>query len=327
LATVGTVTLNPALDRTVALNSLRLHTLNRADSVRVDAAGKGINVARVLTRLGHSSVCLGFLAGDTGRTVATLVEREGLPTDFLWVGGETRTNLKLVEYGGLVTEVNERGPLVTEQDLDALAEQFQQRLNRFHMAVVAGSAPAGVSPGYYARLVSSARQAGVPVALDAEGEALEAGLSAGPDLVKPNADEAARLAGARPDTLSEAAEVAAILADRGVRLALVSMGALGCAYATRDEYGWAEAPAVAARSTVGAGDSLVAGTVASLLEKRPPAEAVRWGVAIAASAVRWQGPGRPDPGEVAGLLSQTAVRTTRRQAPKAPGPARRERIP
>lgn len=308
MPSVATVTLNPALDRTVLLDRLQPGALNRARGVRVDAGGKGINLARVLRRLGVVAVSLGFLAGDTGRLVAELLRREGIPDDFLWVQGETRTNLKLIDDTGAVTEVNEPGPAIVAADLEALVAKLSALSPDVEMLAVGGSAPPGVVPDDYARLVRLAREEGMRAVLDADGEALQAGLEARPYLVKPNADEAARLFGAKPGTLAEAAEMASGLVGRGVELALVSLGAQGCAFATGEELGWAQAPEVPVRGTVGAGDSLLAGTIAGVLSGATVAEAVQLGVAVAASAVSREGPGRPDPDEVRLLLARVALK-------------------
>lgn len=319
MPSVATVTLNPALDRTVSLDRLQPGGLNRALSVRLDAGGKGINLARVLRRLGIDAVSLGFLAGDTGRLVAELLGREGMASDFVWVPGETRTNLKLVDGRGRVTEVNEPGPLVTEVELQALEARVLALDPAVQVLALAGSAPPGVEPELYGRLLRLARERGLRTVLDAEGDALEAGLEARPYLVKPNADEAARLFGERPGTLAEAAEMAATLVERGVELALVSLGAAGCAFATRGESGWGRPPEVPVRGTVGAGDSLLAGVVAGVLGGREASEAVRMGVAVAASAVAQEGPGRPDPEQVRALLA-AVVMEVRPAAPQVTGP-------
>lgn len=304
---VATVTLNPALDRTMHIERLQAGALTRALSARVDAGGKGINMARVMQRLGVEALALGFLAGDTGRLVGELLRREGMPSDFLWLQGETRTNLKLVDSEGVVTEVNGPGPEVTAADLKALIGKLTALGPDVRMLAVAGSALPGMVPEDYGRLVRLGREQGRRVILDAAGDALQAGLEARPYLVKPNAEEAARLFGAEPGTLSEAAEMAAALVDRGVELALISLGATGCAFATRHEAGWARPPAVPVLGTVGAGDSLVAGTAAALLGGLGTSEAVRWGVAVAASAVAQDGPGRPDLEQVRALLPRVAV--------------------
>ncbi|MCL5676633.1 MAG: hexose kinase, partial [Firmicutes bacterium] len=249
----------------------------------------------------------GFLAGHTGRLVAELLRRERMASDFLWVRGETRTNLKLVDAAGVVTEVNEPGPEATPADLEALIAKLTALGSDVRMLAVGGSALPGVAPEDYGRLVRLGREQGRRVVLDADGEALQAGLQERPYLVKPNAAEAAHLFGAKPGTLSEAAEMAAALVDHGVELALISLGVEGCAFATREQTGWARSPAVPVRCTVGAGDSLIAGTVAALLDGRSAPEAVCQGVAVAASAVAQEGPGRPNPQQAQSLLTQITM--------------------
>ncbi len=303
-----TVTVNPSLDRTLRLDALWPGGLHRVRQARADAAGKGINVARACTRLGEPAVALGILAGNAGRALADILRRDGVTGEFEWVDGETRTNLKLVEPDGRTTEINEQGPTVPEAAQRRLQERLETWLPKVKAVVVAGSLPPGVPPSFYGELVSQAREAGAFVILDADGEALRAGLRHQPDLVKPNREEAERLLGRGLGSARDAVEVARTIRAEGAARVLVSLGAAGCAFSGPDKEGWIDALRVShLESTTGAGDTLVAGLVAGWLRGLSLPEAARLGVAAASSAVGREGVARPDPHQTASWVSQVQV--------------------
>ncbi|MGE5589800.1 MAG: 1-phosphofructokinase [Bacillota bacterium] len=305
---IVTVTVNPSLDRTLRLDALWPGGLHRVRHARADAAGKGINVARACTRLGEPAVALGVLGGNAGRTLSDILRRDGVTGEFEWVDGETRTNLKLMEPDGRTTEINEQGPAVSETTLRRLQERLGTWLPKVKVAVVAGSLPPGAPPTFYGDLVGQARQAGAFVVLDADGEALRAGLKQQPDLVKPNREEAERLLGRGLGSARDAVDVARAIRTEGAARVLVSLGSGGCAFSGPEGEGWIEAMRVPhLESTTGAGDTLVAGLVAGWLRGLSLAEAARLGVAAASSAVGREGVARPDPHQTASWVSQVQV--------------------
>lgn len=185
---IYTVTLNPALDKTVEVPGFALDTVNRIVSVRTDPGGKGINVSKVIAKLGGASVAMGVLAGAAGRAIAAQLEQQGLTCDFCFAGsGETRTNLKVVDPQGRThTDINEPGPAVGPRVLEELLGRLTRRLAAGDIVVLAGNLPAGAPSGTYRDWTAACRQAGAKVFLDADGSLLAEGIQAAPYLVKPN---------------------------------------------------------------------------------------------------------------------------------------------
>ena len=257
---IYTVTLNPALDKTVEVPGFALDTVNRIVSVRTDPGGKGINVSKVIAKLGGASVAMGILAGAAGRAIAAQLEQQGLTCDFCFAGGgETRTNLKVVDPQGRThTDINEPGPAVGPRVLEELLERLTRRLAAGDIVVLAGSLPAGAPSGTYRDWTAACRQAGAKVFLDADGSLLAEGIQAAPYLVKPNQDELSRLAGRPLETVDQLRQAGAALLDAGIRKVVVSLGSRGGLYMTREQTILAEGLPVKVGSTVGAGDSVVA---------------------------------------------------------------------
>ena len=150
---IVTVTMNPAVDRTVSIESLHRGGLNRIQKAESDAGGKGINVSKTLKVLGADSTATGFLAGTAGKKIEEQLKIQGIRTDFLWIGGETRTNTKVQEIGGCVTEFNEPGPEVSEVDRNKLLEKLEDYAGENVLFVLAGSLPKGVPDGFYGEII------------------------------------------------------------------------------------------------------------------------------------------------------------------------------
>ncbi|PZN11511.1 MAG: 1-phosphofructokinase [Bacillota bacterium] len=200
------VCLNPALDVTYEIDALRRGTTHRVRRVHARAGGKGVNVARVLARLGVPVVVAGFAGGATGRLIETSLSEAGFDTRWVWVDGETRRCLAVVEQGGteaaaaggIATEFNEPGPEISPASWRRFTSWFEEWMRRegFAAVVLSGSLPPGLPPDAYARLIALARAAGVPAVLDTSGEALRRGIAAAPHIVKPNLRELGDLPGA-----------------------------------------------------------------------------------------------------------------------------------
>ncbi|GAA4246113.1 1-phosphofructokinase family hexose kinase [Dactylosporangium darangshiense] len=187
-----TVTLNPALDLTYAVDELRPHATHRVRAVHERPGGKGLNVASVLHAQGEPVLATGLLGGSVGAAVRALVDAAGLPSAFVPIAGETRRTVTIA-HGGDATGLWEPGPFVTAAEWSAFLACYGSLLSQVSVVTLSGSLPRGVPADAYAALIRSARARGVPCVLDASGEALRLGLAAGPDLIKPNAAELAEL--------------------------------------------------------------------------------------------------------------------------------------
>ena len=304
---IYTLTLNPALDRELMVPALLFDDVLRATAMRVDCGGKGFNVARMLAALGAESVALGFAGGYTGAMLRDGLAALGIATDFVWVAGETRTNISIVTtcYDRHI-KVNEPGPTISASEQSALRAQVRERAHSGDWWVLAGSLPPGVAPSFYAELIGDIQAAGARVVLDTSGAALRHGYAARPFLLKPNAAEASELTGLPIASAEQALAAAATMP--GIAQIVISMGAAG-ALLVASGRGWlATPPAIQQHNPIGAGDSLVAGLVWGLSKAFAPDAMLRWGVACGAAAASQAGTAFGSYDDVVRLAEQVGVR-------------------
>jgi 1-phosphofructokinase len=308
MAKILTLTLNPALDLTVSLDALHSGQVNRSQAQHSHAAGKGLNVAQVLADLGHSVTVAGFLGADNLQPFEALIARRGFADCFVRVPGETRCNIKLVEADGRVTDINGPGPQVDEQACEHLLAKLTHIAPGHDAVVVAGSLPRGLSPQWLRQLLDSLKAMGLKVALDSSGEALRAGLQSAPWLVKPNTDELGEVLGSTVHSFAEQQAAAQHLIAQGVEHVVVSQGEQGVNWFQQGSALSAVPPTVKVASTVGAGDSLLAGMVHGLLSATAPEQTLRLATAIAAQAVTQIGFGINDRTQLAHLEHDVRLR-------------------
>ena len=308
MARILTLTLNPALDLTVRLARLEPGEVNRSETMLTHAAGKGVNVAQVLADLGHHVTVGGFLGEDNPQAFEALIARRGFADAFIRVPGETRSNIKIAEHGGRVTDINAPGPQVSEQAQQALLNQLMLIAPGHDAVVVAGSLPRGVSPLWFQGLLVQLKNLGLKVALDTSGEALRVGLKASPWLIKPNTEELAEALDCPTDSVDQQAQAAERLHAEGIEHVVISHGADGVNWFSPGTALHATPPQVSVASTVGAGDSLLAGMLHGLLSFDVPETTLRRATAIAAMAVTQIGFGISDDAQLARLESGVHVR-------------------
>ncbi|TLG91612.1 1-phosphofructokinase [Pseudomonas edaphica] len=313
MAKILTLTLNPALDLTVRLAHLQPGAVNRSETLLTHAAGKGVNVAQVLADLGHEVTVGGFLGEDNPQAFDALIARRGFADAFIRVPGETRSNIKIAEQDGRVTDINAPGPQVSEQAQLALLNQLTLIAPGHAAVVVAGSLPRGVSAQWFQSLLVHLKSLGLKVVLDTSGEALRAGIKAGPWLIKPNTEELAEALDCATDSIAQQAQAAERLHAQGVEHVVVSHGAEGVNWFSPGTALHATPPKVSVASTVGAGDSLLAGMLHGLLRFDLPETTLRRATAIAAMAVTQIGFGISDDAQLARLESGVHVRTLTEQ--------------
>ena len=313
MARILSLTLNPALDLTVRLPRLEPGEVNRSDTVLTHAAGKGVNVAQVLADLGHQLTVSGFLGEDNPQAFEALFAQRGFTDAFIRVPGETRSNIKIAEQDGRVTDINAPGPLVSAQAQQALLDRLVAIAPGHDAVVVAGSLPRGVSPQWLQGLLEHLKNLGLNVALDTSGEALRAGLKAGPWLIKPNTEELAEALDCAVDSPAQQAQAAERLHAQGVEHVVISQGAEGVNWFSPGTALHATPPKVRVASTVGAGDSLLAGMLHGLLRFDVPDTTLRRATAIAAMAVTQIGFGISDDAQLESLQSGVHVRALTEQ--------------
>jgi 1-phosphofructokinase/tagatose 6-phosphate kinase len=306
-----TVTLNAAIDRTVAVPSFRQGHRHRAVEASTVAGGKGVNVARALKLLDRPVIATGLAGGPTGARLMERMGEESILTDFTWIGGESRTNLAVIDpTTGEQTEINERGPDVSSEELERFLEKLLYLARGARICVIAGSIPPSVPASFLGRVVADLKGLDVETILDADGEPLTAALRAGPAAVTPNASEAEGAVGYefndRDDLLSGLQE----LVELGAGEAIITKGE-GCfASLLEDSKRRAFeviAPTQEPVAAVGSGDAFLAGFAAARFDSRPPQECLRFAVACGAESTQHFGAGTIDPEEVERLLSRVEV--------------------
>ena len=288
---IYTVTLNPALDKTVEIPSLAIDRVNRITHMRTDPGGKGINVSKVIDKLGGTSVALGILGGDTGRNIETALIKMGLNIDFCFVDGETRTNMKIIDpVTHTNTDINEPGVTVSKEILDTLLQTLVSKIKPGDIVVISGSMPKGSPEDTYYVWTKTCREHGAKVILDADGPLLAAGLKASPYLIKPNNHELSRLLGRPLRTTEELErEARSLMKKYGIAKVVVSMGGDGALYVTETESVYAKGLNVPVGSTVGAGDSVVAALAVAEEQGLSLEQTVRLSTATGAANVMCSG--------------------------------------
>lgn len=261
-----TITLNPAVDKTVEIQDFEVGTVNRVASVRLDAGGKGINVSKVIKSLGGESCSAGILGGNTGNFIKDCLNGMGIENKFLYIEGETRTNLKVVDSKRKTnTDINEPGPQLTVEEITAFEKMIFGIIKKDSVVVFSGSVPANVDKVVYGKWIRAARETGAKTILDADGELLKYGIEAGPYMVKPNIHELESFFGEKIEGVPEAESHARKLIDMyGVEFVAVSLGAKGAIFLNKECSLFANGIDVEVKSTVGAGDSMVAALTYSL---------------------------------------------------------------
>ncbi len=286
---IYTITLNPALDRTIWLDRIRDDVSNRILEEKSFAGGKSIDVTKVLKNFGIDNIALGFVGGFAGRELEGRLLNEGIQSDFVRVSGETRTNIIIHEKEtGKQLAFNARGPDIRPSELMQLVEQIE-RLPCSEIVAIGGSLPPGVNPEIYRKIISLVKRCQTKVVLDVDGEALRQGIKAKPDVIKPNIHELSELVGRELQGLDEVVAAAREINRQGVQIVLVSMGAKGILLVSQGQEYMAVPPAVKVESTIGAGDSSVAGFISGLVQGKELKECLVYAAAAGTATTLHQG--------------------------------------
>lgn len=292
---IVTVTPNPSLDRAVEVEHLARGEVIRATSAHLDPGGKGVNVSRALLAHGVSAPAV-LPCGDVeGHQLVRLLRAEGVDVRAVQISGRTRSNITLAEPDGTVTKINEPGPRLSADEFEAIAQQAMAAAREATWVVVSGSMPPGLEVAEFSRLCRRLVSAGVLLAVDTSGPALRAAAEAGANLIKPNRDELAEATGGPLVCFGDVLTAAQHLRSMGAHAVLASLGGDGAVLVDAHGVISGEAPVAAPRSSVGAGDALLAGFLAA---GASGAAALREGLAWAAAAVSLPGSRMPTPADL-----------------------------
>ncbi|MEU8112852.1 1-phosphofructokinase [Micromonospora sp. NPDC048947] len=292
---IVTVTLNPSLDRAVEVDSLIRGEVIRAATAHLDPGGKGVNVSRALLANGVPSVAVVPSGGDEGNQLIRLLEAEGVEVLAVSISGRTRSNITLAEPDGTVTKINEPGPTMGRAEFDEVADSVLARASGADWVVLCGSVPPGLPADAYAQLCRKLRAAGVRVAVDTSGPALREAALAGATVLKPNRDELADVVGTPLKDLADVVDAAQCLRAWGADTVVASLGADGAVLVDAEGVRTGTCPVARPRSTVGAGDALLAGFLAAGAQG---ATALAEGLAWGAAAVSLPGSRMPGPADL-----------------------------
>ena len=303
---VVTVTLNPAIDQTVTIPDFAAGKVNRVLDVRSDPGGKGVNVAHILADYGHTVGVMGFLGAENATPFDALFARKQIADHFQRIAGQTRVGIKIADpVQRQTTDINFPGQAPTPADVEVLF----RHLNKLHgrWVVLAGSLPPGVEATIYRDLITAFQASGSNVALDTSGDALRYALEATPHVIKPNIHELEDLVDTPLPTPGAVIAAARSLIDRGIQLVAISMGSAGACFVDNHTVVMVRPPIIEVRSTVGAGDAMVAGIVAGQLRNLPLATCARLATAFSLDVISHIGSGLSSREAIEGLMQQVTV--------------------
>ena len=311
-----TVTLNTAIDKTLAVPNFRLGRRHRTVEQTTMPGGKGVNVARVLKALGAPVIATGLAGGATGTRIVEQLTGFAVLSDFVRIREESRTNTAVIDpTTGEQTEINERGPSVSAQEIELFVDKLLYLAKGASMCVFAGSLPRDVDADVYASLIRELKKMGVVCIVDTDGDPLRRAVRAEPDVISPNVLEAEELVGHEFNDEEDHCIAVREMAELGAHEAIMTApdgcyahvvpkdpGLPPSLYRLRVRHG-----AVEPHATVGSGDAFLAGFVAARYNGRSTEECLVYGVACGAESTRHLGAGLIDPGQVARLLDAVEI--------------------
>jgi 1-phosphofructokinase len=292
---IYTVTLNPAIDRTIIVPTLNVGSVNRTISSDSYVGGKGINVSKVLKVLGAKSTALGFLGKENSQVFIDFFEEQKIDNNFNFVSGENRINIKLIERDReVITDINENGFIVTEDDIQKFTDRLVKTANEGDIVVLAGSLPKGVNTDIYKQLIQSLNKKNVKTILDASKNALMLGIEAIPYAAKPNVHELCDIVNIDANDEDSIISGGRKILDMGVKKLLISMGDKGSIYLSKEKALYANPIKVDVKNTVGAGDSMVAALTYGINKGLCDEDTLKLAAACGTAAVIKSGTEPPD---------------------------------
>jgi len=292
---IYTITLNPALDKQLSVSDIRFNDVLIADQVQLDFGGKGFNVSRMLKELNQPSKAVGLLGGQTGKTIEAGLKAQGIEVVSIPVSGETRTNVSIVTPGGSKhIKVNEKGPTISENELQKVFQYIAENAAKGTLWVLAGSIPPGVDVTVYQQMIQKIKELGGDAVLDSSGAALKHGLLAHPNLVKPNLYELSQLTGREITSLQEILENPALTHAVGAEFVAISAGDKGALLTDGEKTAICLPPEIQEANPVGAGDAMVAGLSFALYHGYDLEQALILGVACGTASAMQSGTRMPE---------------------------------
>lgn len=282
------VSMNPSIDRIINVQELKTGKLNRALASSVSAGGKGINIANNISIFTNDILLTGFVGNKNCEVIDDCVKKlqdQGIEIDFVEIDGSNRTNIKIIEESGRLTEVNEPGFQVTEKEIELLKNKLFDRAIPGNIFILTGSVPKGVDKSIYANLTKELKLKGAQVYVDSDGEALKAAVECVPNVIKPNEYEILDLFSEKNVSEKLLISRARELVDKGIETVIVSRGSRGSLFVNKDAVYQCDAISVDVKSTVGAGDAMLSAFTYAMSNNKSFEECIRLSVAAASIAV------------------------------------------
>lgn len=305
---IVTVTFNPAIDKTIQVDELLVNKLNRLDNIITDVGGKGINVSKVIKELGGESLLTGFLAGNNGLWIEEELNKLGLNNHFKHIDGNTRVNLKILDRNMNLTELNEVGSEVMKEDLLGFENNLLTLVNNDDVVVFCGSVPKNVPKNIYASLITKVKNIGAKVILDADGELFDKAIEAGPLIIKPNRHELCKYFKLDEEVEDDVLiHQASKLLDKGIKLIVLSLGANGSVFITKDIIAKVDKIKVKTHSSVGAGDAMVGALAYGIINNFEIISLIKLAVATSVGAVMTKGTKAPNKSVIEELMNEVKI--------------------
>lgn len=305
---IVTVTLNPAIDQTLAIPNFKIDAVNRVEWSQSDPGGKGVNVASFLSQFGLPIAVTGWMGRDNAEVFEEFFERQNIENRFVQLPGKTRTNLKLIDrLQQQVTDINFPGQTPNADDLERLYHEIDQLAIEHDWFVLAGSVPRTMPMDIFATLTRRLKAQGKKVILDTSGQSLRQALLANPDIIKPNVAELQEAFGELLPDRAAVVQAARALLHQGIGCVVVSMGGDGALFIEADDALWAQPPQVEVASTVGAGDAMVAGLLIGKVRGLSLADSARLATACSIGAISQIGRTLPPVDQIEAIAQQVTI--------------------
>ena len=283
---IKTLTLNPALDKTIIVKDFKLNNVNRIKEVFKDAGGKGINVSKMLHNLDEKTKAAGFLGGYAGQFIRSELDKMGLNHNFVEIDDETRTNIKMVDKKqNTFTDLNEQGGRITSDNINELKQNIFADLKADDILTLSGSIPPGVNNNIYGELIETAKRKNIKTILDAEGELFKKGVESGPTIIKPNDHELSLYFKQVFTNLNEMIKAAQNFFEFDIEMVMLSLGKKGAIFLNKENTIKIEPLKIDVKSTVGAGDAMVAGLALGLVQNLPVEEMIKLAAAASSASL------------------------------------------
>jgi 6-phosphofructokinase 2 len=306
-----TLTINPAIDRTIISDRIAFEDRGYILSRGEDAGGRGVNASQVIHEFGGKTLALLTSGGEIGKRMEHFLGEMGFPFEVVRVHAEGRANLTISDKQGLTIKLNEIGAPLEEKEVGAVRDLVEARLKKASWLMLCGSTQPGVPPAFYSEIIALAKSRGVKTLLDTDGEALNHALEAKPSVISPNQQEAERLLGRAIITRSQSLEAVKRIHDMGPEAVILSLGSRGALASSPEGILEALPPRIEALCPIGAGDALAAAFVWALDKKKSFADALRWAVAAGTATASLPGMRFPTLDQTKAVYKKVEVRPAR----------------